>query len=243
MLVRVGQEVQEVSRLVAGRRAALAVLALVVLPLLAIANSSGAEVPQATCPPPIPPAGGAIPQAAESVADAQPAPEQVLVCVGAEAITGATYSHWLTVAKASVGPPVKGHRTASAKAMQNEVLDFLISSDWVIGEAKDLGVSVSAAKVKGEFDHIRNAQFPKREEFHAFLRGSGQTVADLLFRVELNLLSERIQKQVVAGHHSAASKRRALSRFVKGFKVKWLAQTYCAAQYAVADCGHVQSSV
>jgi hypothetical protein len=220
------------------RRVAL----LVLVALVAGVASSGAEVPSTACPPPAAsPPPGAVPTT--PVAAAEPTPEQVLVCVGAEAITGATYSHWLTVAKAEAGPSVKRHHTASAKALQSEVLGFLISSEWVIGEAKDRGVSVSAAKIKGEFDHIRHAQFPKRREFQAFLRGSGETVADLLFRVELNLLSAGIQKQVEAGHHGAASKRRALSRFVNGFKVKWQAQTYCAAQYAVADCGHVQSSV
>jgi hypothetical protein len=38
------------------------------------------------------------------------------------------------------------------------------------------------------------------------------------------------------------AKQRALSRFVKGFKRKWQAQTYCAAEYASADCGHVQAA-
>jgi hypothetical protein len=61
--------------------------------------------------------------------------------------------------------------------------------------------------------------------------------------VELNLLSERIQRRVMAGHHSAASKQRALSQFVRGFKMKWQVQTYRAAEYDIADCGHVEGSV
>jgi hypothetical protein len=120
---------------------------------------------------------------------------------------------------------------------------FLISSDWVKGEAENLNISVSAAEVKKSFDRIRGEEFPRRREFAAFLRKSGQTVADLLLRVELNVLSERIQLHVVAGHHSASSQRRALSQFVKAFKAKWEAQTYCASQYDVKDCGHVQDTV
>jgi SurA N-terminal domain len=185
----------------------------------------------------LPPAAPAPP------ASSPPAPDQTLVCVAAQAITGQTYSHWLTVASKDAGSPGKGHPAPSATALRNEVLGFLISSDWVKGEAADLGVRLSAGEVRKNFDHIRNQQFPKRKEFEQFLRQTGQTVADLLFRVELNLLSERVQKRVVAGHHSASSKQRALSRFVTGFKAKWQAQTYCAAQYAVSDCGHVQESV
>jgi len=165
------------------------------------------------------------------------------VCVGSYAITGATYTHWLAVAKKAEGPPAKGRHAASVSALLNEVLGFLISSDWVKGEAAALNISVSAVEVRKTFDRIRSLQFPKRSEFEAFLRSSGQTVADILFRVELNLLSERIQKSVVRGHHSASSQQHALSQFVKAFKAKWEEQTYCAAQYAVPDCGHVQATV
>jgi len=165
------------------------------------------------------------------------------VCVGSYAITGATYTHWLTVAKKAAGLPAKGHHAPSATALLDEVLGFLITSDWVKGEAAALSISVSAAEVRKTFDRIRGQLFPKRREFEAFLLSSGQTVEDILFRVELNLLSQGIQKSVVRGHHNASSKLRALSQFVKAFKAKWKEQTYCAAQYVVADCGHVQATV
>jgi hypothetical protein len=226
------------------RRVALRAVSALLVFLSAGVTSSGAEVSSPGCPPPAATSSaGVAPTPPAPAGAAQPTPEQVLVCVSSQAITGATYSHWLTVAKDAQGSLAKGQHAASAAELQSEVLGFLISSDWVIGEAKDLNVAVSAAEVKKQFDHIRRAQFPKHRGFEAFLRESGETVADLLLRVELNLLSERIQKHVVAGHHSAASKQRALSRFVKGFKMKWQAQTYCAAEYDVADCGHVQAAV
>lgn len=164
------------------------------------------------------------------------------MCVGAQAITGAIYSHWLTVAQKSERPGAKGHH-ATAAELQNEVLQFLISSDWVKGEAEARGITVSAAEAKKSFNRIRHQEFPKRSEFARFLRDSGQTVADLIFRVELNLLSGRIQKSVVAGDRGASSKKRALSEFVKTFKATWQAQTYCASEYATVDCGHVQATV
>lgn len=230
------------SRVLVRRALARAAFLALVLALTVGVAASGAEVAATACPPPAV-APGEAPVVSGTLGTTEPAPEQTLVCVGAQAMTGATYSHWVAVAKAAERPPSKGHHATSATELRTEVLGFLISSDWVIGEAQDRGVSVSAAKVKKEFDHIRKEQFSKRSEFQKFLRDSGQTVADLLFRVELNLLSAGIQKQVVAGHHGAASKRRALSQFVKSFKAKWQAQTYCAAEYDVADCGHVQGTV
>jgi hypothetical protein len=214
-------------------------MALVVVVVMSVA-ASGAEVPASACPPP---AATVSAGAAPTVGTTEPSPEQTLVCVGAQAITGATYSHWVAVANDEERSSSKGQHADSATEPRTEVLGFLISSDWVRGEARELGVTISAAQVRREFDRIRKEQFHKHGEFEKFLRDSGQTVADLMYRVELNLLSVKIQKRVVAGHRSAASKRHALSRFVKSFKVKWQAQTYCAAEYDVKDCGHVQATV
>ena len=83
--------------------------------------------------------------------------------------------------------------------MKTEVLGFLISSEWVIGEASHLGVNVSDAEVKKEFEKIKTQQFPKAAEFEKFLATSGQTVSDLLLRVKLNMLSSKIQKKIASG--------------------------------------------
>ena len=84
------------------------------------------------------------------------------------------------------------------KSLQTEVLGFLISSQWVLGEASSLGVKLSDKEVKKEFTKIKDTQFPKASEFEKFLVSSGQTVSDLLLRVKLNLLSQKIQKKIVA---------------------------------------------
>jgi foldase protein PrsA len=83
------------------------------------------------------------------------------------------------------------------KSLQQEVLGFLISSNWVIGEAKSLGVKISDAEVKKQFEKIKSQQFPKAAEFEKFLKTSGQSVSDLLLRVKLNLLSQKIQQKIV----------------------------------------------
>jgi hypothetical protein len=226
------------------RRTVLVVLAALVIALVAGVGSSGAETSASACPAPAAPsATSTTPVATSPAASVAPAPEEALVCVGAEAITGTTYSHWLTIAKRSATPGAKGRPATTATELQAEVLQFLISAEWVRGEAASKGISVSAAEAKKTFDRIRRQEFPKRGEYVKFLRKSGQTAADLLFRVELNLLSERIQESVTAGDRSQSSRLQALSQFVKAFKLKWQAQTYCASEYAVPDCGHAQATV
>ncbi len=163
-----------------------------------------------------------------------------MACIGSQSIVGATFQHWAHVARRAEGP-VKHHQPRGTVVQQ--VMGFLISSDWILGEAQDRNIAVSEAAVRRRFDHIRAQQFPKRRAFKRFLEQSGQTVADLLLRVRLSILSERIQRSVQAGHHGARGRQHALERFVHDFKVKWTAQTYCAPAYAVQDCGHVQATL
>jgi foldase protein PrsA len=83
------------------------------------------------------------------------------------------------------------------KSLQSEVLSFLISSQWVLGEASSLGIELSDAEVKKEFAKIKSQEYPKASEFEKFLSTSGQTVSDLLLRVKLNLPSQKIEKQII----------------------------------------------
>ena len=168
------------------------------------------------------------------MAAGEPSPDQIIVCVGPTPIAGATYSHWLRVAE-------KSDAEAAAQARAT-TLDFLISSLWLKGEAVRERIHLTPRQVKRVFDRIRAKQFPRRREFGAFLRSSGQTIADLLFRVELNLLSTRIQAHVTAGHRGAVAQERALARFIAEFANRWRAMTYCSPQFAVEDCGHVQAA-
>ena len=116
-------------------------------------------------------------------------------------------------------------------------MTFLISSDWVIGEAEDLGIHVPETAVKRQFDHLRANGFPKRGEFTRFLKESGESIGDLLFRVRLNMLSTKIQQRIA----SSPSPQQAIEHFIETFKSKWRSQTYCLPAYAVSDCGHQQS--
>jgi foldase protein PrsA len=107
-----------------------------------------------------------------------------------------------TAPKPAKGQPAPTAATLKAQCEQQyttlkqQVLGFLISSNWVIGEANELGVKVSDTEVKKQFNQIRTQQFPKEADFQKFLANSGQTISDLLLRVKLNLLSSKIQQKI-----------------------------------------------
>jgi hypothetical protein len=221
-------------------RVSLLAALLVCCGCLAVQRAHAETQPPETCPVP-PPGARAVASAASTPIQPslQPPPAEVLVCVKSLPITGAAFTHWAEVARTSEGPAAK--HSASAREVAVQVLGFLISSDWVIEEARALHIHVSAGTVRRSFERIRAQQFRKPGEFGAFLKSSGQTAGDLLFRVRLNLLSERVQRHVLAGAGGVSAKERALARFVRNFKRRWQARTYCSPEYAVVDCGRVVS--
>jgi foldase protein PrsA len=118
-----------------------------------------------------------------------------------------TYSACIAHLQATAPKPAKGKPAPTAAqlkatceqqytALKQQVLGFLISANWVIGEASDQGIKVSDAEVEKKFKELKQQQFPKAADFQKFLTSTGQSVPDLLLRVKLNLLSQKIQQKV-----------------------------------------------
>jgi foldase protein PrsA len=85
------------------------------------------------------------------------------------------------------------------EALRDQVLQLLISFQWIQGEADDLGVKVSDAEVKKQFDTQKKASFPKDADFQKFLKDSGQSLEDIMLRVRLDVLSNKIREKVTKG--------------------------------------------
>jgi len=85
------------------------------------------------------------------------------------------------------------------KALRDQVLQLLISFEWIQGEASDLKVKISEAEVKKSFDMQKKQSFPKPKDFDKFLKDSGQSLDDILLRVRLDQLSNKIREKVTKG--------------------------------------------
>jgi len=84
-------------------------------------------------------------------------------------------------------------------SLRDQVLQFLINADWVLGEAKDQGIKVSDADVTKQFNTIKAQQFPKPGDLQKFMAQSGQTQPDLLLRVKLDLVSTKLRDKATKG--------------------------------------------
>src|SRR5918995_6072651 len=90
--------------------------------------------------------------------------------------------------------------------LRNQVMQLLISFKWIQGEADTMDVKVTDAEVKKSFAEQKKQSFPKDADYKKFLSTSGQTEADILQRVKLDLLSNKIRDKVVKGKDKVSDK-------------------------------------
>jgi len=83
--------------------------------------------------------------------------------------------------------------------LRNQVLQLLISYQWLQGEANDQGIKVTDADVKKAFDKQKKQSFPKEADYQKFLKSSSQTESDILLQVKADLLATKIRDKVVKG--------------------------------------------
>ncbi len=91
-------------------------------------------------------------------------------------------------------------------ALKSSVMQFLISAEWIQQEADKRGIKATDKEVKAEFQDQKKQSFPKEADYQNFLKTSGQTEADLLFRVKLEVLSNEVRKKVVEGKDKVSEK-------------------------------------
>ena len=90
--------------------------------------------------------------------------------------------------------------------LRNQVLQLLISFKWIQGEADAKNIKVTDAEVKKSFAEQKKQSFPKEADYQKFIKQSGQTQEDILQRVKLDLLSNKIRDKVVKGKDTVSDK-------------------------------------
>src|SRR5687767_5702059 len=85
------------------------------------------------------------------------------------------------------------------EALRDQVLQLLVSFEWIQGEAEELGVEVTDEEVQKSFEEQKKQSFPKEKDFEKFLSDSGQTLDDIMLRVRLDTLSNKIREKVTEG--------------------------------------------
>lgn len=120
------------------------------------------------------------------------------------------YTQCIANKKKTAPKPAKGQpqpKDADFKAqckqeyegLRDQVMQLLIQNEWVTAEAKQQKVKVSEAEVKKQFEQQKKQSFPKEKDYQEFLKTSGFTEEDVLFRVRLEQLSNKLREKVTKG--------------------------------------------
>ena len=85
------------------------------------------------------------------------------------------------------------------EGLRDQVMQLLIQNEWVTGEAEQQDIKLSYAEVKKAFETQKKQSFPKEKDYQEFLKSSGFTEQDVLFRVRLEQLSNKLREKIVKG--------------------------------------------
>ena len=78
-----------------------------------------------------------------------------------------------------------------------QTLQFLISSQWLTQETAKRKITVTDKEVQTTFQQQKKQSFPKEADYQKFLQTSGQSETDLLYRVKLSVLTNKLQQSIV----------------------------------------------
>ncbi len=158
------------------RTAAIAFAALLVGTIVLVAATAGLGKPS-------------LPDGAKAFVEDSPGGE----------VSQAQFDAALTQAAARQGAQAEAPEpgTPQYDQLKETAMADVLLARWVRGEAAELGIEVSDRETDAELEKIVEEQFGGQEAFDKFLEESSFSPEDARERVELQLLSTRIQEQVL----------------------------------------------
>ncbi len=157
-------------------------------------------------------------------------------------ITMAEFRHGLELTAVQKGRralPRPG--TGGYGKLAHATLDFMLEGAWIYGQATEWSISVTPGQISRTVAQIKRESFKNGTEYRRFLHETHYTRHDVYERVEIQLLSTRLQSRLrreLGKGVTRKSEQRAFEEFVKEFTERWRARTVCAPRYATERCSN-----
>jgi foldase protein PrsA len=90
--------------------------------------------------------------------------------------------------------------------LSSQVMDFLIKAYWYQADAHKMGINITSAQVNKALDTAKKAQFSTDAQFQSFLKTSGMTASDILYRVYTKLTARHpttVTPAAIASYYTA----------------------------------------
>jgi parvulin-like peptidyl-prolyl isomerase len=91
-------------------------------------------------------------------------------------------------------PPKAGSK--KAEELHTAAVGELLNTAWIFGEGEELGIKVTQKEVETELAKVKKESFKTEKAFQEFLKESHFTEADVNKRLELQVLSTKIQEKI-----------------------------------------------
>jgi hypothetical protein len=153
--------------------------------------------------------------------------------------TAGEFDHALDQAAAQHGRRVApGPKGDGYRKLKNQAIGELLDDSWIRGQAAEMGIGVKPREVTRTLALLKRQAFKNGAQYRRFLKEAHYTRRDILDRVEIQLLSERIQERIAAGLGSEAAIQKAFDRFVAEYTERWRSRTVCAPEYVTERCSN-----
>ena len=80
--------------------------------------------------------------------------------------------------------------------LRDQAVGLLLDDTWIKGEADRQGVEVTPTEIQQELQTVKSQSFKTEEAFQQFLKQSGLSEAEVEQRVELQVVSRKIQEKI-----------------------------------------------
>jgi parvulin-like peptidyl-prolyl isomerase len=117
------------------------------------------------------------------------------VRVGDSTIAKATVAHWM--AATAGGRAVARSAGQQYQQLHQQVLGFLISSQWVLDEVAEQGLKASDREIEQGLKQKVRVSYPGGEsELRQFLKDTGQSLSDVKFEIQAQLAEQKIRQRL-----------------------------------------------
>ena len=141
--------------------------------------------------------------------------------------------------KKTAAKTIKADCSQLFTSLSSQVMDFLIKAYWYQADAHKLGINLTTAQVNTALAAAKKSQFSTDAQYQTFLKSSGQTANDILFRVRVNQIYEKLAKR-----HSTTVTQQQIAAYYAAHKSQYgspqtrnlrIVLTKTAAQAAAAQ--------
>jgi hypothetical protein len=121
-------------------------------------------------------------------------------------------------------------------AIRHQALQYLLSAQWTMQEAKELHIRLTTAELHKEFLRWRPLSYKTDAKFQEYMKERGLVLSDVLYQLRRNVLVRRILPTFQVRVKKAGGGERVYAKLALERYHNLIAKTSCKPGYVMEDC-------